>query len=348
MIIFTVTSNITAQVFVGSTRNDLESQWEKIVAAAQQDLDYPLYREIRIHGEGAFTVEVWDRAEERQELLELEQEAINHFGAKSLRGYKTSTVKILPKKKTRQRKSSIEKELASIFSSERSDTETPPSLAIKSSDSNAAVTKAAFRSVPVKTAKKPAATAAAEPTFTKETIRALAKIAAEEKAKEVAAAAEKAATIQTAAGSQANAMVQMKSINLSDDISAQLAAITAAVDAVLSGDNLAAQSLQAIKETPAPGVDVFVETALVKTAAEEAPTLEAPTIDFSPEIEEPGEVIKPVCPKHYACVMPWNVIVKCGHRSLGKLRRTNANGLLKCWQNWMNELAAFTRMNWQL
>lgn len=78
MIIFTVTNKVTKQIFVGSTRNDLESQWEKMVAAAHQDLDYPLYREIRIHGEDEFTVEEWDRAESREELAELEQDAI-HF-----------------------------------------------------------------------------------------------------------------------------------------------------------------------------------------------------------------------------------------------------------------------------
>lgn len=282
MIIFTVTSNITGQVYVGSTRNELESQWERMVAAAQQDLDYPLYREIRINGEDAFTVEEWDRAEDRQELLELEQEAIDHFGAKSLRGYKTSTVKILPKKKTRQRKISIEKELAAIFSEEESDTETPPSLAIKSSDSKpAAGTATSQQTAP---ANKPAEQKSTDkPAITKETIKAaLAKIAEEEKAKEAALAAEKAAAVvQTTAGSQANAMVQMKSIDLSDDISAQLAAITAAADAVLSGDSQAAENLQQMPEASEPVVEVEKEIV-------SQPMVEQP---------EPAEVAKPVCAK---------------------------------------------------
>ena len=287
MIIFTVTSNITGQVYVGSTRNELESQWERMVAAAQQDLDYPLYREIRINGEDAFTVDEWDRAEDRQELLELEQEAIDHFGAKSLRGYKTSTVKILPKKKTRQRKSSIEKELAAIFSGEESDSETPPSLTIKSSDSKNTATVS-----PSQAASATGKPAEAEPgpvskqEITKESIKAaLAKIAEEEKAKEAAEAAKKAAAIQTTAGSQANATVQMKSISLSDDISAQLAAITAAADAVLSGNSQAAENLQLMPEAEPESTAIEEEV-----VAAPQPVVE----EIRPE---PEQILKPVCPK---------------------------------------------------
>ncbi|MCW7556422.1 GIY-YIG nuclease family protein [Endozoicomonas gorgoniicola] len=290
MIIFTVTSNITGQVYVGSTRNELESQWEKMVAAAQQDLDYPLYREIRVNGEDAFTVDEWDRAEDRQELLELEQEAIDHFGAKSLRGYKTSTVKILPKKKTRQRKSSIEKELAAIFSREGSDSETPPSLTIKSSDSKSTATASPSKAAP--TSSKPTAPKPVnKQEITKESIKAaLAKIAEEEKAKEAAEAAKKAAPIQTTAGSQANATVQMNSISLSDDISAQLAAITAAADAVLSGDSQAAENLQQMPEAEPES------TAIESTAIEEE-IVAAPQPVVEEISPEPEQIVKPVCPK---------------------------------------------------
>ena len=284
MIIFTVTSSISGQVYIGSTRNDLESQWEKMVAAAQQDLDYPLYREIRIHGEGAFTVEEWDRAEDRQELQELEQEALDHFGAKSLRGYKTSTVKILPKKKTRQRKSSIEKELAAIFGMESSDSETPPSLTIKSPD--AKTPSSSQEQKTSQSAAKPASQSAPkEPAVTKESIKAaLAKIAAEEKDK-AEAEKEKAAKLQRATGSQANAMVQMQSIDLSDGISAQLAAITAAADAVLAGNSDAASRLQAMPETFEPEPETI-----------QAPGPEAEAVP-APAVEKVEEIAKPVCPK---------------------------------------------------
>ncbi|RDH45538.1 GIY-YIG nuclease family protein [Zooshikella ganghwensis] len=88
MLIFTVTNKITGQVYVGTTRNQLEVQWAKIIAAAEMDLDFPLYKEILRYGTDEFSVEEWDYAENRDELAELEQEAINTYSALSLKGYK--------------------------------------------------------------------------------------------------------------------------------------------------------------------------------------------------------------------------------------------------------------------
>ncbi|MDE1460551.1 hypothetical protein [Spartinivicinus poritis] len=90
MIIFTITNKVTGQVFVGSTRNSLESQWTKIVSAAEQGLDYPLYKQICRYGDDQFDVEEWDFADTREELMALEQEAIDSLQAESLRGYKTA------------------------------------------------------------------------------------------------------------------------------------------------------------------------------------------------------------------------------------------------------------------
>ncbi|MCX4025606.1 GIY-YIG nuclease family protein [Endozoicomonas sp. SM1973] len=90
MIIFTITNKVTGQVFVGSTRNSLESQWAKIVSAAEQGLDYPLYKQICRYGDDQFDVEEWDFADTREELMALEQEAVDSLQAESLRGYKTA------------------------------------------------------------------------------------------------------------------------------------------------------------------------------------------------------------------------------------------------------------------
>ncbi|WP_422410761.1 MULTISPECIES: hypothetical protein [unclassified Endozoicomonas] len=258
MIIFTVTNKVTKQIFVGSTRNDLESQWEKMVAAAHQDMDYPLYREIRIHGEDAFTVEEWDRAESREELAELEQDAIDFFGAHSLRGYKTSTVKILPKKKRRQRKSNIEKELASIFAEiNEGDSNTPPSLAMKSGNAgnkandDSAQQSEAGSTAPAQAAQHSAAEPVSAPAVPSPTPDSTGiKVVQSEKEKP------KPEPTQSA-GSRANAMVQLSSIEMSDDITAQLAAITAAADACLAGDSdalsqLDVQSGPAVEESSQP------------------------------------------------------------------------------------------------
>lgn len=110
LIIFTITNKVTDQVFVGSTRNSLESQWVKIVSASEQGLDYPLYKQICRYGVDQFEVEEWDYAETRGELLALEQEAVDSLGAESLRGYKTAvTQKRAPAAVTKKRKASTSK-----------------------------------------------------------------------------------------------------------------------------------------------------------------------------------------------------------------------------------------------
>ena len=226
---------------MGTTRNDLLDQWEKMVAAAEQNLDYPLYQEIRIHGSDGFTVEEWDYVEDRSEVAALEQEAIETFGAKSLRGYKTSTVKIQPKKKTRAKKSSIEKELANIFAevvSESTGKNEPPSLTLKSNQPPAKSAKSAKKKT-VSSIEKPDARQLAA-AMTSVVMEAFEK---KEEAKE--AAPEIPETC-----SQANAVVQMKGISLSDDITAQFAAIQAAADAVLAGDNSVAAGLVASSPQP--------------------------------------------------------------------------------------------------
>ncbi|KEQ18863.1 GIY-YIG nuclease family protein [Endozoicomonas numazuensis] len=282
MIIFTVTNKVTKQIYVGSTRNDLESQWEKMVAAAHQDLDYPLYREIRIHGEDEFTVEEWDRAESREELAELEQDAIDFFGAENLRGYKTSTVKILPKKKKRQRKSNIEKELASIFAEiGEGDTNAPPSLAIKTGDASSESDKGSAQRSETKsasaqthqTAQPSGAPAAPRTTLSSTEIKVEVNQPETEQPKP---------EVAKAAGSRANAMVQMNSIEMSDDITAQLAAITAAADACLAGDSSALSQLDV---QPEPAVEED------NTQPEEA---EAKPVAI---IEKEIIVAEPICPK---------------------------------------------------
>lgn len=256
---------------MGTTRNDLLDQWEKMVAAAEQNLDYPLYREIRTHGRDNFTVEEWDYVEDRSEVAALEQEAIESFSARSLRGYKTSTVKIQPKRKTRARKSSIEKELANIFAevvAESKGDDEPPSLALKATNQDETKPK----QQKVAATPKPAAGQIASAVASAVTESLKAQEQPKEQPKEAAPEIPEVC-------SQANAVVQMKDINLSDDITAQLAAIQAAADAVLAGDSKAAANLSTpvveektttakepevqvvakTKPAPAPAQEVVVE-----------------------------------------------------------------------------------------
>lgn len=266
MIIFTVTNKTTSQVYVGSTRNDLVDQWEKMVAAAEQNLDYPLYQEIRVHGQDGFIVEEWDDVEDRNELIMLEQEAIETLNARSLKGYKTSTVKIQPKKKTRTRKSNLEKELASIFSEFDGDVDDfdEPSLESKKQTDE----KPATTQQPGTEKTKAAAPAEIQRTagIKLETTAATTAESTTDTLKEQLAAKQEN-------GSQVNAVVQMNNICLSDDISVQLEAIQAAANAVLSGDNSAVEILN-IK----PGKPALVEVEIEAMAQPE------PVDNIEPEI----------------------------------------------------------------
>ncbi len=243
LIIFTVTNQVSGQIFVGSTRNDLESQWEKMVAAAEQNMDYPLYREIRLHGAEQFHVEEWDFTDDRNELVILEQEALETLGAKSLKGYKTSTVKIQPRKKVRQRKSALEKELASVFEELSSNeiplenTATSDISSLKSKTSSEELTKKT--TTVAKPVQSPASKTMTASAMVKADSSVLLAGSGEQESKSSKSA-------QQVGGSQANAIVTMKGINLSDDITAQLSSIQAAADAAIAGDTHVAAELTSI------------------------------------------------------------------------------------------------------
>lgn len=246
MIIFTVTNKITSQVYVGSTRNDLSGQWNKMVAAAEQNLDYPLYREIRMHGRDSFVVEEWDFTDSRHELNQLEREAIKIFNARSLKGYKTSTIKIEPKKKTRVRKSSLEKELAQLFTDFDDSLDEFAELAVpveRSAKKDVSTTEAASIDAEEKLKQE------FKPTEVK-TIEVVTHktIVAETVATEVHANEPEPTPLDRC--SQLNAIVQMHNIDMSDAITAQLKAIQAAATAVLEGDSSVVEMLAVQPQTP--------------------------------------------------------------------------------------------------
>ena len=238
MIIFTVTNKTTSQVYVGSTRNSLPDQWEKMVAAAEQNLDYPLYQEIRAHGPDAFVVEEWDYIDNRDELNALEQEAIKTLNARSLKGYKTSTIKIQPKKKTRARKSSLEKEMVNIFTEVEFGMDDFDDIVPEQTQN---ISKSA-----------PESSSAAIVVDTRQTPSQSDKTAPLQPEQPV---------IRQERGSQVNALVQMSNICLSDDFSAQLEAIQAAANGVLAGDSSAVELLHCQRPEP---VEITVEMASIE------------------------------------------------------------------------------------
>lgn len=88
MVVFKITNNVTGKNYVGTSFNSGFQRFEQYVEAANEDLDYPLYEEIRSHGVDAFTVEELFETSDKEELYELEQDYIAIYNADSLRGYK--------------------------------------------------------------------------------------------------------------------------------------------------------------------------------------------------------------------------------------------------------------------
>ena len=266
MIIFTITNKATGQVYVGSTRNDLIDQWEKMVAAAEQNLDFPLYQEIRTHGRDGFVVEEWDYVEHRSELHALEQEAIEILNARSLKGYKTSTVKIQPKKKTRIRKASVaasmDKELVNIFTDlddgldDFDDLDPEPK---KQVDEQAVIAPPNKPDATLTTPEDNVSTRSLEQNSDKKP--RVENICPEKSSDEIIIHDKQKQLEKQENGSQVNAVVQMNDICLGDDISAQLEAIQAAATAVLSGDNNAIEILNKpdVPTTPAQEAEVVIQ-----------------------------------------------------------------------------------------
>ena len=293
MIIFTITNKITNQVYVGNTRNDLEDQWQKMVAAAEQQLDYPLYKDIRVHGADNFSVDVYDYVETRDELAEVEQDAIELFNAKSLKGYKTTTVCISPKKKPRKSRSisSIEKELMSLFGGDGDfsddDDETPVPVTAKKvvteeeEKPQGRIIKAASMKQEAK--EQPQETKPSPLERTVATIEVPRSAVVKPQTTEVPTQAvatpeapKPAQPAQPVRASRSSSLVDLGGFELDSAISAQLAAITAAADAVLAGDISATDSLTdlvakpAISEEIAEEIAVAIDETQTNTAAPQA------------------------------------------------------------------------------
>ncbi|MFD1384969.1 hypothetical protein ACFQ45_16500 [Rhodanobacter aciditrophus] len=88
MVVFKITNNVTGKHYVGTSFNSGFQRFEQYVEAANENLDYPLYEEIRAHGVDAFSVEELYETRDKEELYELEQDYISIYNAESLRGYK--------------------------------------------------------------------------------------------------------------------------------------------------------------------------------------------------------------------------------------------------------------------
>ncbi len=99
MIVFTITNTITEQLYVGTSREDLDRRWEVILKAAEAGVEADLYDDIRQHGMDSFAISEWAFAEDTAELRELMQAALEETGGISLQGLKLKAPKAARKVK---------------------------------------------------------------------------------------------------------------------------------------------------------------------------------------------------------------------------------------------------------
>jgi hypothetical protein len=107
LIIFTITNTVSNQVYVGSTRNDIDHHWETLLIAAESGVEAELYEDIRSSGANCFTFTEWGFAENLSEARELTADAMETFDGKSLQGLITK-----PKPSKAHRQSAGERKAA--------------------------------------------------------------------------------------------------------------------------------------------------------------------------------------------------------------------------------------------
>lgn len=92
MIVFTATSQVNHQVFVGSCRTDLEEHWITLVNQAEDGVEGPFYASIRTDGPDSFDLEEYGFAEDASEMRELVREAQADLGAQQIKAARQGSV----------------------------------------------------------------------------------------------------------------------------------------------------------------------------------------------------------------------------------------------------------------
>ena len=108
MIVFTLTNDVTDEVFVGTTKDSVEERWKQYQDAAKLDHTAArLFKDIRDYGADKFTISEYAAAYDREDLKDMFEEAMDEFNGISLVGVKTTKpkpVKAAAPKKTTAKK----------------------------------------------------------------------------------------------------------------------------------------------------------------------------------------------------------------------------------------------------
>ncbi|MFV8783037.1 hypothetical protein ACNKU7_11485 [Microbulbifer sp. SA54] len=112
MHVFTLTNEATDHVWVGTCREGVspEARFKQLQKALPLGIDHPFYRELKVFGPDVYSTELFAVVEDRQELAEMVEEALDTYNGKSLVGITTvlpGTTKssLAPKAKSKPRTS---------------------------------------------------------------------------------------------------------------------------------------------------------------------------------------------------------------------------------------------------
>lgn len=102
LIVFTITNDITGEVYVGTTKDSVDERWQQYQEAAKLDHTAArLFKDIRDFGAKRFTVSEFAVAYDREDLKDMFDEAMDEFSGISLVGVKTikpKPIKVATKK----------------------------------------------------------------------------------------------------------------------------------------------------------------------------------------------------------------------------------------------------------
>jgi hypothetical protein len=113
LIVFTITNDVTDEVYVGTTKDSVEERWKQYQEAAALDHTAArLFKDIRDFGAKSFSPSEYAVAYDREDLKDLFEEAMEEHQGISLVGVKTTKpkpVKVAAPKKTAVKKSATSK-----------------------------------------------------------------------------------------------------------------------------------------------------------------------------------------------------------------------------------------------
>ena len=120
MIVFTLTNDITDEVYVGTTKISVEERWKQYQEAAKLDHTAArLFKDIRDFGADKFTASEYAVAYDREDLKDMFEEAIEEFNGISLVGIKTTKPKPITKPTAKKASPLQKKSLSTTTSTTR-------------------------------------------------------------------------------------------------------------------------------------------------------------------------------------------------------------------------------------